>query len=58
VTEWGPIRQSMDEAAQIIYSRTQIEPRQSLSGWLMPDPAATQDPAAQAAAPAEKPRQG
>ena len=55
---WDPIRQSMDEAAQIIYSRTQIEPRQSLSSWLMPDPAAAQNPAAQAATPGNPAQQG
>ena len=61
VTGWAPIRQSMDEAAQIVYSRTQIEPRQSLSSWLMPDPAAVQDPAqgpVQGAAPGGNPQQG
>lgn len=39
---WGPIRQAMDEAGQILYAKAQIEARSALSGWIMPDPAVAQ----------------
>ncbi|MFN5178028.1 hypothetical protein [Limnohabitans sp.] len=41
VTNWGPIRQAMDEAGQILYDKVQIQARPPLSGWLMPDTPAT-----------------
>ncbi len=40
---WDSLRANMDEAAQIIYDKTQIEVRQALSAWLMPAPELTPD---------------
>lgn len=42
--EWGPIRASMDEAGQFLWSKAQLEATSPLSEWLMPsssDDAAT-----------------
>jgi hypothetical protein len=39
VEAWGPIRQAMDEAGQILYEKVQVQSRPPLSGWLMPDAA-------------------
>jgi hypothetical protein len=36
---WDSLRADMDDAANIIYAKTQLEVRQSLSSWLMPAPA-------------------
>lgn len=33
---WDSLRADMDEAARIIYEKTQLDMRQPLSGWLMP----------------------
>lgn len=33
---WDSLRTDMDEAARIIYDKTQLEVRQPLSAWLMP----------------------
>ena len=33
---WDSLRADMDEAARIIYDKTQLEVRQPLSAWLMP----------------------
>lgn len=33
---WDSLRADMDEAARIIYDKTQLDLRQPLSGWLMP----------------------
>lgn len=46
---WDSLRADMDEAANILYSKTQLEARQALSGWLMPVPTA-QSPLLQAPA--------
>lgn len=35
-SEWGPIRASMDEAGQFLWSKAQLEPTSPLSEWLMP----------------------
>lgn len=35
---WDGLRADMDEAARIIYEKTQLEVRQALSAWLMPLP--------------------
>jgi hypothetical protein len=37
---WDSLRADMDEAANILYTKAQLEVRQALSGWLMPAPAA------------------
>ncbi|WP_322992329.1 hypothetical protein [Limnohabitans sp.] len=42
--EWGPIRASMDEAGQFLWSKAQLDATSPLSEWLMPsssDDAAT-----------------
>ena len=49
---WDSLRADMDEAARIIYEKTQIEARQSLSSWLMPAPAPQPVPADVQDAPA------
>ena len=43
---WDSLRADMDEAAQIIYDKTQLEVRQALSTWLMPAPAPVVPPEA------------
>ncbi|WP_416561308.1 hypothetical protein ACHEXL_04990 [Limnohabitans sp. yimb22184] len=35
-SDWGPIRAAMDEAGQLLWSKTQLEPAGALSDWLMP----------------------
>ena len=35
---WESLRADMDEAANILYTKAQLEVRQPLSGWLMPAP--------------------
>jgi len=35
---WDSLRADLDEAANILYTKTQLEVRQALSGWLMPTP--------------------
>ena len=35
---WDSLRADMDEAANILYAKTQLEARQALSAWLMPAP--------------------
>lgn len=40
---WDALRAEMDEAARIIYEKTQIELRQPLSGWLMSLPPVATD---------------
>lgn len=50
--QWGPLRASMDEAAQVIYEKTRIEARQSLSSWLMPEPQPQSAEASQPTQPA------
>jgi hypothetical protein len=35
---WDSLRLDMDEAASILYDKTQLEVRQALSAWLMPAP--------------------
>ena len=37
--EWGPIRQSMDEAGLFLLTKTQLDATSLLSEWLMPAPA-------------------
>lgn len=49
---WDSLRADMDEAARIIYEKTQMEVRQPLSGWLMAAPPA---PEAAAVDPARPP---
>lgn len=39
--EWGPLRTSMDEAGQILWSKTQLETSGTLSEWLMPSTASS-----------------
>jgi len=34
--EWGPIRASMDEAGEFLWSKAQLDPTSPLSEWLMP----------------------
>ena len=34
--EWGPIRASMDEAGEFLWSKAQLDPTSPLSDWLMP----------------------
>lgn len=53
---WDSLRVSMDEAASILYDKIQLEVRQSLSSWLMPQPVDTQaqaDPLDPPPAPAQ-----
>jgi hypothetical protein len=45
---WDSLRADMDEAAQIIYDKTQLEVRQALSTWLMSAPAPVVQPEASA----------
>lgn len=35
-SDWGPIRASMDEAGQFLWSKAQLEATSPLSEWLMP----------------------
>lgn len=49
---WGPIRQALDEAGQILCDKAQIQTRSALSAWLMPEPATDAEQAA-AATPAQ-----
>lgn len=35
-SDWGPIRAAMDEAGQLLWSKTQLEASGALSDWLMP----------------------
>ncbi len=43
---WDSLRADMDDAAQIIYDKTQMEVRQALSTWLMSAPAPVVQPEA------------
>ena len=44
--EWGPIRASMDEAGEFLWSKAQLDPTSPLSEWLMPSSAdSTETPA-------------
>lgn len=51
---WDSLRADMDEAARIIYEKTQLEVRQALSAWLMPVPVAAES-GAQNLAPEQAP---
>jgi hypothetical protein len=42
--EWGPIRASMDEAGEFLWSKAQLDPTSPLSEWLMPSPSGTTAP--------------
>jgi hypothetical protein len=35
-SEWGPIRASMDEAGQFLWTKSQLDVTSPLSEWLMP----------------------
>jgi hypothetical protein len=36
--QWGPIRASMDEAGEFLWSKAQLDATSPLSDWLMPSP--------------------
>jgi hypothetical protein len=42
--EWGPIRASMDEAGEFLWSKAQLVPTSPLSDWLMPSPSGNTAP--------------
>ena len=50
---WDSLRADMDEAAAIIYDKTQLDVRQPLSGWLMPVAPMVTEAASAATAPAQ-----
>ena len=50
---WDSLRADMDEAAAIIYDKTQLDVRQPLSGWLMPVAPMVTEVASAATAPAQ-----
>lgn len=56
---WDSLRMDMDEAASILYDKTQLEVRQTLSSWLMPPvPTAPLTTAEGTAAPSPSSQQG
>lgn len=49
---WDSLRTNMDEAAGILYEKTQLEVRQALSAWLMPQPPVSATPVQETPGPA------